>query len=64
MKIYFNWLGEWLEIDDKDDYIEDMRPSDFITGNIPTYICEESLDHSRIIPIFIRISKKNIDLDH
>lgn len=32
MNIYFNWLGNWIELDDDNDCISDMRPSDFIKG--------------------------------
>lgn len=32
MKIYFNWLGEWIELDNDEDLINDMNPKTFING--------------------------------
>lgn len=32
MKIYFNWLGEWIELDEDNDLINDMNPKTFISG--------------------------------
>ena len=30
MKIYFNWLGEWTELDNDNDFINGMSPSSFV----------------------------------
>lgn len=57
MKIYFNWLGEWKELDDENDYIEDMSPSEFIAMRIRTYEPLHSLDN--IAPKYIKIKKED-----
>lgn len=61
MKLYFNWLGEWIEINNNDDYIMDMNPIDFINYNIPKDFSKEDFnDGSTVIfPQFITIRKEN-----
>lgn len=60
MKVYFNWLGSWVELTD-DDSIMDMNPSDFVYSNIPKNFYKDDLDEGCIIPQFVTIRKNNTE---
>lgn len=57
MHMYFNWLGEWKTISDDNDYIEDMKPSDFILNNLMPCTTKDILDNEMVIPVIVKISK-------
>lgn len=57
MQIYFNWLGEWKEINNEKDTIDNMIPSEFVAMKIRTYEPLRTLDN--IAPKFIKIKKGN-----
>lgn len=50
MEIYFNWLGEWIKIDEEEDNICGIVPSEFVEKiiNPIVYIHKETEDSDAI----------------
>lgn len=60
MKVYFNWLGKWIELDKDKDLIEDISPIDFVNYNIQDYISKDNFKENIYFPLFVTIKKQNV----
>lgn len=61
MKVYFNWLGKWIELDNDKDLIEDISPIDFVNYNIQDYISKDNFKENIYFPLFVTIKKQNVE---
>lgn len=51
MQIYFNWLGEWIELNNDEDLINGIDPISFITASIKLNESKDIMLYEEIITI-------------